>query len=115
QATKAGRKDGYISVFPVDIANNLSLFMNRLKSSFFSMEFFKDNDGRLYRIINGEKIYYKDQAEVDNAVNAVRKLLNQIKGVSLVKENHSNMNLSFEIKFDVSGIRKLDDHLFSMP
>ncbi|MBI6544373.1 IpaD/SipD/SspD family type III secretion system needle tip protein [Proteus vulgaris] len=115
KSTKAGSKDGYISVSPAYIFNALKIFMNRLQSLSFHMEFFKDNDGRFYRIINGEKIYYKDEAEVDNAVKAVRKLLSQIKGVSLIKDNHTNMNFSFEVKFDVSGIKKLTEHLFSMP
>ncbi|MBG2802458.1 MULTISPECIES: IpaD/SipD/SspD family type III secretion system needle tip protein [Proteus] len=115
RSTNASGKDGFISVFPVNITNKLIGFMRNLKSSFFSMEFFKDNDGRFYRMIDGEKIYYKDEAEVNNAVKAVRKLLSQIKGVSLVKESNTNMNFSFEIKFDVSGIKKLKEHLFNMP
>lgn len=56
-------------------------------SKFFSlwMYFYKENDGRYYRVINNEKIYYPNNHEVDNSAMALEKLLNQIKGIKSKK------------------------------
>lgn len=49
------------------------------------MYFYKENDGRYYRVINNEKIYYPNNHEVDNSAMALEKLLNQIKGIKSKK------------------------------
>ncbi|WP_311752691.1 IpaD/SipD/SspD family type III secretion system needle tip protein [Proteus columbae] len=120
QTSKAGSKDGYINISVGKISSDLYPLMNKsnLKHS-FEMRFFKENDGRFYRMINGEKIYYKNEAEVNDTVSAVRTLLSQIKGLSLVKENKvpfvNNTLFSFAMSIDTSGVKKLIDYLESMP
>ncbi|MEZ2685803.1 IpaD/SipD/SspD family type III secretion system needle tip protein [Proteus vulgaris] len=123
QATKAGSKDGYINVNVDDLYDKLNLLKMKLqRPGFFSldMNFIKEDDGRFYRIINGEKIYYQNNTEVDKAVNAVEKLLSQIKGVTSKKNDNSgnvrpNIDFSFDVNLDLSGIDKLLDYLDKMP
>ncbi|WP_151436200.1 IpaD/SipD/SspD family type III secretion system needle tip protein [Proteus sp. CD3] len=92
QATKAGGKDGYINVNVDALYDRLNLLkIKSQRPGFFSlgMTFVKEDDGRFYRLINGEKIYYQSSTEVDSAVNAVEKLLSQIKGVNYKKTDNS--------------------------
>ncbi|MBG2877161.1 IpaD/SipD/SspD family type III secretion system needle tip protein [Proteus alimentorum] len=120
QAAKAGSKDGYININVTDILNELGSLITSSNRDFdFGMRFFKENDGRFYRMINGEKIYYKNETEMNNAVSAVKKLLDQIKGLSPIKENKTiysnNIYFSFGMSFDDSAIKKLIDYLMNMP
>lgn len=122
QATKAGSKDGYINVNVDDLFNKLNLLKMKLqRPGFFGldMSFIKEDDGRFYRMINGEKIYYQNNNEVDSAVSAVEKLLSQIKGVTSKKNDNSgsvrpNIDFSFDVNLDLSGIDKLISYLGKM-
>lgn len=120
QVTKAGSKDGYININVSKIISDLYPPMNKANAKkIVDMRFFKENDGRFYRVINGEKIYYKNEAEVNDTVSAVRNLLSQIKGLSLVKESKvpsdSDILFSFAMSIDTSGVKKLIDYLDNMP
>ncbi|HEJ9486407.1 TPA: IpaD/SipD/SspD family type III secretion system needle tip protein [Proteus mirabilis] len=123
KATTAGSKDGYISVDIDDLLNKLiALKMKVDRPGFFSiwMYFTKDDDGRYFRMINGEKVYYPDNFDVDNAVKAVEKLLEQIKGVTLKKSENSDsvrpdLSFLFNVSLDLSGLDKLIDYLSKMP
>lgn len=123
QATKAGSKDGYINVNVDGLYDKLNLLKMRLqRPGFFSLDmtFIKEDDGRFYRIINGEKIYYQNNTEVDSAVSAVEKLLSQIKGVTPKKTDNSgsirpNIAFLFDANLDLSGVDKLLDYFDKMP
>ncbi|WIV88035.1 IpaD/SipD/SspD family type III secretion system needle tip protein [Proteus appendicitidis] len=123
QATKAGSKDGYINVNVDALYDRLNLLkIKSQRPGFFSlgMTFVKEDDGRFYRLINGEKIYYQSSTEVDSAINAVEKLLSQIKGVNYKKTDNSggirpNIAFLFEASLDLSGIDKLLDYFDKMP
>lgn len=123
QATKAGSKDGYININPNDLFNRLNeLKIKAQRPGFFDlgMTFMKEDDGRYYRIIGGEKIYYSNNSEVDSAVMAVEKLLSQIKGVTSKKIDNSrdimpNIAFLFNVNLDLSGLNKLIDYLDKMP
>ncbi|WP_311750455.1 IpaD/SipD/SspD family type III secretion system needle tip protein [Proteus columbae] len=123
QITKAGSKDGYININPNDLFNKLNALKTKAqRPGFFDlgMTFMKENDGRYYRIIDGEKIYYSNNSEVDNAIMAVEKLLSQIKGVTSKKTDNSkdimpNIAFLFNVNLDLSGLNKLIDYIDKMP
>lgn len=123
QATKAGSKDGYININVDPLSDKLYFFKVKLQNKKIfssSMYFNKENDGRFYRIINGEKIYYQSNIEVDSAVRAVETLLNQLKGVVPKKDDQSpgvmpNIAFVFNVGLDLSGLDKLIDYLDKMP
>ncbi|MEQ5176533.1 IpaD/SipD/SspD family type III secretion system needle tip protein [Proteus genomosp. 6] len=123
QATKAGSKDGYININVDSLSDKLYFLKAKWKNkNVFStlMAFNKENDGRFYRIINGEKIYYKNSIEVYNTVDAVENLLNQLKGVASKKDDQSpgvipNMYFVFNVGLDLSGLDKLVSYLDNMP
>lgn len=122
-ATKAGSKDGYININIVELLYKLNVLKSKLnKPGFFSvwMFFNKDDDGRFFRIINGEKVYYESNTDADNAVDAVDKLLSQIKGITSQKNDNSgttrpNISFLFNVGLDLSGLDKLIDYLKQMP
>lgn len=123
QSVKAGSKDGYINI---DI-KRLYYLLSGLKVDFqgknilnLEMYFKKDSDSRYYREINGEKIYYQNNVEADNVARTVEKLLNEIKGVTSKKEDHSapvrpDIDFLFNVNIDLSGIDKLLSYLDGMP
>lgn len=123
QATKAGSKDGYININVDQLSDKLYFFKVKLQNKNIfssSMYFNKENDGRFYRVINGEKIYYQSNIEVDSAVRAVETLLNQLKGVVPKKDDQSpgampNIVFVFNVGLDLSGLDKLVDYLDKMP
>ena len=123
KSVKAGSKDGYINIDVNDLLNKLLALRTKAeRPGFFSiwMYFSKDDDGRYYREINGEKIYYQNNIEADNAVRAVEKLLNEIKGVTSKKEDNSasvrpDIDFLFSVNIDLSGVDKLINYLNGMP
>lgn len=123
KGTSAADKDGSININIDNLLNKLNLLkMKAERNDFFSiwMYFNKDDDGQYYRMINGEKVYYKNNIESDNAIKAVEKLLSQIKGVTLKKEDNSasvkpNLSFLFNVSLDLSGLDKLIDYLGKMP
>ncbi|NBN74093.1 IpaD/SipD/SspD family type III secretion system needle tip protein [Proteus sp. G2615] len=123
KSTKAGSKDGYINVNLDDLVNKLAILKMKIDSSkFFSlwMYFYKENDGRYYRVINNEKIYYPNNHEVDNSAMALEKLLNQIKGIKSKKNDNSatvrpDISFLFDVSLDLSGLDKLMDYLNNIP
>lgn len=122
-ATKAGSKDGYININIDELLYKLNELKSKLnRPGFFSvwMFFNKDDDGRFFRMINGEKVYYESNTDADNAVDAVDKLLSQIKGITSQKNDNSgttrpNISFLFNVGLDLSGLDKLIDYLKQMP
>ncbi|MCT6516829.1 IpaD/SipD/SspD family type III secretion system needle tip protein [Proteus vulgaris] len=122
-AVKASSKDGYINIDVKKLLNNLNMISanysdnNILK---MDMSFKKESDGRYSRVVNGEKIYYKNVVEAENASLEVLKLLNQIKGVTSERQNLSssvqpNLSFWFDVNIDLSGVDKLINYLKAMP
>lgn len=123
KSVKAGSKDGYINIDINDLLNKLLALRTKAeRPGFFSMwmYFSKGDDGRYYREINGEKIYYQNNIEADNAARAVEKLLNEIKGITSKKEDNSasvqpDIDFLFSANIDLSGVDKLISYLNGMP
>lgn len=124
QATKAGSKEGDISI-NIDELNSHLHFLRTSNQApypkFFSigMEFWLTDDGRFYRDIGNEKIYYNNENEVNAAISAVEKSLNQIKGIKSNRKNNDNVRpaifVSFDVNLDLSGLNKLIDYLDKIP
>ncbi|MEQ5391845.1 IpaD/SipD/SspD family type III secretion system needle tip protein [Proteus sp. fly-1013] len=87
--TEAGGKDGYINVDLSKIADEINKIINEFTNNEsigklffgFEMSYFQDKDGRYYRIVNNEKIYYESFSDLYNAKAKVADLLNGIKGI----------------------------------
>lgn len=122
-SVKAGSKDGYININ----VKKLLFSLSALKVNFqnknildLKMYFKKESDGRFYREVNGEKLYYENNIEADNAAVAVEKLLSQIKGLTSKKEDRSasvrpDISFLFNVNIDLSGLDRLINHLEEMP
>ena len=122
QYAKAGSKEGYISVDFGALYDELNMVRQKYKDSsqfnkyFFKidMSFIKEDDGRYYRLINGEPIYYGNNNQVDDAVSSVEKILNEIKGLNVEKKNNSsppNIDFSLCVSIDFTDIDKFLDDL----
>ncbi|WP_157954986.1 IpaD/SipD/SspD family type III secretion system needle tip protein [Proteus terrae] len=122
-SVKAGSKDGYINID----TKKLIYALSGLQTSFEDKDilnlktyFKKESDGRFYREINGEKIYYKNNIEVDAATVEIEKLLSKIKGVTSKKEDHSqfvrpDISFSFNVNINLSELGNLIVYLERMP
>ncbi|CRL61781.1 IpaD/SipD/SspD family type III secretion system needle tip protein [Proteus vulgaris] len=118
-AVKAGSKDGYINIDINDLLNNLLTLKSKFGGNFFnlSMSFTKDAQAHYHRDIKGEQIYYENNHNVDNAAEALEKLLNEIKGVKSEKKDNSippDISFGFSASIDVSSLDKLIDYLMKM-
>ncbi|MEQ5325384.1 IpaD/SipD/SspD family type III secretion system needle tip protein [Proteus vulgaris] len=118
-AVKAGSKDGYINIDINDLLNNLLDLRDKAARNFFnlSMSFTKDAQGHFHRDVKDEEIYYENNYNVDSAVNALDKLLNEIKGVKSEKKDNSippDISFGFSASIDVSSLDKLIDYLMKM-
>ena len=123
ESVKAGSKDGYINIDTKKLIYTLS----GLQTSFEDKDilnlktyFKKESDGRYYREINGEKIYYKNNIEVDAAALVIEKLLGQIKGVTSNKEDQSpsvqpDIYFLFHVNINLSELGNLIVYLERMP
>lgn len=112
ESVNAGSKDGYINISTSFIIYNLK----NLRTSFKDKDilnlqtyFKKQSDGRFYREINGEKIYYKNNLEVDKAAIAIEKLLSQIKGVTSEKIDKSS-----SVRPDISFLFNVNINSFEL-
>lgn len=117
ELTKAGAEDGTVNVDFKTLSDKLYY----LKIKFFgddiikeylfkiNLKFTKDGNG-YYRMVNGEKIYYKDNTQVDAAVKAIEDLLKGVKGIELDKKNNStppDIEFTFGISIDFSDLDKV--------
>lgn len=95
ECTKAGEKDGYININLEDLYNELKKLKDKYgSSSLLSVDilFERDEDGRYYREINGEKVYYDNESDVRAAMDTMGKLLEGIKGTNVLKGIESGYN-----------------------
>ncbi|WP_337225123.1 IpaD/SipD/SspD family type III secretion system needle tip protein [Proteus terrae] len=123
ESVKAGSKDGYINID----TRKLIYALSGLQTSFKDKDilnlqtyFKKQSDGRFYREINGEKIYYKNNLEVDKAAVAIEKLLSQIKGVTSEKIDKSSsvrpdISFLFNVNINLLELDNLIIYLEGMP
>lgn len=121
ELTKAGAKEGTVNVSFGQLLNELEALRRKYNSApqyseyFFKKDitFIKDDDG-YFRIINGEKIYYKNNMQVDAALKAIEDLLKEIKGIKLDKKNNStppSIAFTFGVSIDFSDLDKVIDDL----
>ncbi len=103
QYTKAGKKDGYIAINYIELKKILENVKKeyqeklREKSFFYTKILFEyQNDGNYIRKIGKNLISYKDKEQIHQSLNAIEKLLTDIKGIKVIKENHAS-----EIKNDI--------------
>ncbi|MCT8264250.1 IpaD/SipD/SspD family type III secretion system needle tip protein [Proteus terrae] len=123
ESVKAGSKDGYININ----TRNLIYALSGLQTFFKDKDilnlqtyFKKESDGRFYREINGEKIYYKNNNEVDAAALVIQNLLGKIKGVTSKKEDQSpsvqpDIYFLFHVNINLSELDNLIVYLERMP
>ncbi|MEQ5226719.1 IpaD/SipD/SspD family type III secretion system needle tip protein [Proteus cibi] len=118
ELTKPGIKENTVYVFFRKFADKLGELRNKYSDflgagSFFfksDVSFTQDEDGRYFRLVNGEKIYYKDQNQVYDAIEAIKALLTGIKGMYLDVQDKSNppdIHVEFTLFIDSSDLDKI--------
>lgn len=88
EATKAAKKEGRINIHLDDFYNELQDLKNKYSGKpLLSLDLFfkKDKEGRYYREIKGEKIFYNNKDDINRAMKALGNLLDGIKGVNVIK------------------------------
>lgn len=114
QYTKAGKKDGCIAINYIELKKTLENVKKEYQEKLGEKSFFQNtllfeyqNDGAYIRKIGKHLISYKDKEHIHQALNAMEKLLTDIKGIKVIKENHvsaikNNIGLNFigHIDFD---------------
>ncbi|MEQ4924326.1 IpaD/SipD/SspD family type III secretion system needle tip protein [Proteus hauseri] len=109
EMTKAGEKDNTVNVdfFKLfdalkDLRDNYTENPNSNKHFFkMSIDFIRDEDGRYFRVIDGEKIYYEDVNQVNNAIDAIKDLFKGIKGFNF-KPNINDFSPSVFAEFTMA-------------
>ncbi|QEZ93505.1 IpaD/SipD/SspD family type III secretion system needle tip protein [Proteus sp. CD3] len=103
QYTKAGKKDGCIAINYIELKKALENVKKEYQEKLGEKSFFHNtllfeyqNDGNYIRKIGKNLISYKDKEQVHQSLNAIEKLLTDIKGIKVRKENHAS-----EIKNDI--------------
>ncbi|MFU9004114.1 IpaD/SipD/SspD family type III secretion system needle tip protein [Proteus sp. TSJ240517] len=115
QYTKAGKKDGCIAINYIELKKVLEnvkkSYHEKLgeKSFFYTKLLFEcQNDGSYIRKLGGYLISYKEKEQVYQSLNAIEKLLKDIKGIKVIKENHS-LEIKNNIEFNFIGHIDFDD------
>ncbi|WP_109419973.1 IpaD/SipD/SspD family type III secretion system needle tip protein [Proteus terrae] len=101
QYTKAGSKDGTISVNFCDFKKALGKFKKEYNEKFKDTKFFyiemlfkSKNTDNYIREVDKHNIYYKNKEKVNITINVMDKLLKEIKGIKIEK-SEENMKFSF--------------------
>lgn len=115
QYTKAGKKDGYIAInyteFKKVLENVKKEYQEKLgKKSFFytKLLFEYKSDGNYIRKLGKQLISYKDKEQIHQSLSAIEKLLTDIKGIKIIKEEHSSAKEN-NIDFSFTGYVDFDD------
>ncbi|WP_368910976.1 IpaD/SipD/SspD family type III secretion system needle tip protein [Proteus vulgaris] len=116
--SKAAKKDGQLAVDFIEFKKELEKTKNNFIKKFEGNPFFKINfkfeydNGFYIRSIEQKKIRYSNRSQVDHALNSVDKLLKNIKGVKLVKNDNSSktnndINIDFVVDIDFDDFDKI--------
>ena len=116
QYTKAGSKEGYIHVDFKAFRKAIEKVRNEYAKSgpdddlLYLRVFCQHNsDGSFLRTIHGNEVHYGDSTEIDNALNAIEKLLKEIKGVLPSRSDQSkppDSDTVFTATIDFSDLDK---------
>lgn len=103
QYTKAGKKDGCIAINYIELKKTLENVKKEYQKKLGEKSFFQNtllfeyqNDGTYIRKVGKHLISYKDKEQIHQSLNAIEKLLTDVKGIKIIKENHVS-----EIKNDI--------------
>lgn len=119
--TKAGKKDGYIAVNFIEFTRVLESFKNEYNRKnkeklFFNTKFFFEYqyDGSYIRQLNNHKINYSNKKQVDHALNAISKLLMDVKGIIPAKRENllsewNNIDVDFFYYISLNELNKILD------
>lgn len=124
ECTKAGEKDGYINVDLTKIVGELNKVVSEFTNNEstdklffeFKMPYLQDEDGRYYRIVDNEKIYYGSFPKLFHAKEKIADLLKGIKGI-VVSESSSNDSSEGEDYFKIEAgidLSAIEDFLKSL-
>lgn len=104
--SKAGKKDGYLAVNFIEFKKELEKirddYLNKVNENpFFKGSFkFEYDNGYYIRKIESEKIIYSSRNQVNHTLKTVEKLLSEIKGIKIIKnENLSEVKNNIDINF----------------
>lgn len=114
QYTKAGKKDGCIAINYIELKKALENVKKEYQKKLGEKSFFQNtllfeykNDGGYIRKVGKHLISYKDKEQIHQSLNAIEKLLTDIKGIKIIKENHAStikndigLNFICHIDFD---------------
>lgn len=134
QCTKAGKKDGYISINHVKFYGELKKCIENYKESekkkhlLHKSLLFKSLDNNMYlRNVNKNEIFYNNKEQIKKSIVSIERILNEIKGISTIVEyefdekdkknvvgsdfsllpNNADINVFFTCKIDFSDVKKL--------
>ncbi len=115
QYTKAGKKDGCIAINYIELKKTLENVKKEYQEKLGEKSFFQNtllfeyqNDGTYIRKIGKHLINYKDKEQIHQSLNAIEKLLTDVKGIKVIKENHAS-TIKNDIGLNFIGHIDFDD------
>ncbi|MDM3564602.1 IpaD/SipD/SspD family type III secretion system needle tip protein [Proteus vulgaris] len=123
QYTKAGKKDGHIAVNYSDFKKELEKIKIKHQEKLGNDAFFHiqilfecKNDHGFFRHVDNQKIHYKNKNQVDKAVHTIERLLKDIKGIKIKKEEclsekNKDINFKFFGSVDFDDINKFINNI----
>lgn len=120
QYTKAGEKNGNISVNFLKIYNELNEVKKKYQNMVGETSFFSTNilfkyqkDGSYRREINGQHIIYLDREQSVKSIHAIEKILKDVKGITLNIANKNDKLVASNIELSIESKNNLNfDDLF---
>lgn len=115
QYTKAGKKDGCIAINYIELKKTLENVKKEYQKKLGEKSFFQNtllfeyqNDGTYIRKVGKHLISYKDKEQIHQSLNAIEKLLTDVKGIKIIKENHAS-TIKNDIGLNFIGHIDFDD------
>lgn len=115
QYTKAGKKDGCIAINYIELKKILENVKKEYQKKLGEKSFFQNtllfeyqNDGTYIRKVGKHLINYKDKEQIHQSLNAIEKLLTDVKGIKIIKENHAS-TIKNDIGLNFIGHIDFDD------
>lgn len=123
QNTIAGSKDGYIHVYFKSFYDELSKVKDKYQNGtqgdhffFYHRVFGQHQDNEQYlRTIDGNKIYYSNEEQLDKALRSIEDLLKGVKGINSSRNNQSvapDVDNVFIAVIDFSDLDKFMKEVF---